>query len=122
MFPLIYIPLWFYSNCLMLALIIKCIVFTFHYGSILINIHVLCAVRHCRIYIPLWFYSNSLSTALCSKIFWIYIPLWFYSNQQTTYRNSLMKYIYIPLWFYSNCFWCLPIRDSPDLHSTMVLF
>ena len=100
----------------------KQILFTFHYGSILIwclpiwNSPVV-------IYIPLWFYSNESPLRIFHKEIFIYIPLWFYSNiclvlsfpasrRFTFHYGSILiasfpvsiksLVIYIPLWFYSN--------------------
>ena len=54
----IYIPLWFYSNLSVPASRSGSIyLFTFHYGSILICLH-LRNTCESKIYIPLWFYSN----------------------------------------------------------------
>ena len=63
---MIYIPLWFYSNCLSRKVMAALTTFTFHYGSILI-FSLSDVLNRGTIYIPLWFYSNetySLSTEL----------------------------------------------------------
>ena len=54
----IYIPLWFYSNTMLILFFLCNFKFTFHYGSILIEIGRLALIGW-LIYIPLWFYSNA---------------------------------------------------------------
>ena len=117
--------------------------FTFHYGSILINdsdygvsvksiyiplwfysnnrfIHIIAGKRF--IYIPLWFYSNTIRNSFRRFFRNIYIPLWFYSNTALCSKFFGRFYIYIPLWFYSNSDVPIGSRGQPNLHSTMVLF
>ncbi len=65
----IYIPLWFYSNC-----IIKVSV---KIGNV--------------IYIPLWFYSNADYYIKLKADSRIYIPLWFYSNLDVILTIYLRK-------------------------------
>ena len=124
---MIYIPLWFYSNINTPAAkittkiftfhygsilinqpsfpCVPCLIFTFHYGSILISEALRSSASYSVIYIPLWFYSNSFPFDLDlvqDKFTFHYgsILIWF-----TEVKNT-MKMIYIPLWFYSNFFRC----------------
>ena len=118
----IYIPLWFYSNTTPPYLLWAAKKFTFHYGSILILIH-LKKFKMTPIYIPLWFYSNynNQLRQFYRDLFTFHYgsilinltnPTALITNRFTFHYGSILIYhinylnsykiIYIPLWFYSN--------------------
>ena len=105
----IYIPLWFYSNLNHKRQKSSCAVFTFHYGSILIQSLPMPHLLQ-LIYIPLWFYSNSITSCCRCTLPVIYIPLWFYSNCVVQIHTTSIICIYIPLWFYSNIYIFFPVK------------
>ena len=96
----IYIPLWFYSNAVKIWQVLFRSIFTFHYGSILIDPEYITDVYD---YVFTFHYGSILINGRVFKAEYvkiIYIPLWFYSNQMS--RTFIEKYL--------------------NLHSTMVLF
>ena len=119
----IYIPLWFYSNCIR-KYRISCEHIYLHSTMVLFKWTINEDLQlENIIYIPLWFYSNIFCCCWYCFICLIYIPLWFYSNwdmeRLQLYKNvftfhygsiqiiihckkQIFMLIYIPLWFYSN--------------------
>ena len=97
--------------------------FTFHYGSILIVTIGIHDTGNFDIYIPLWFYSNTEILIVISDLTLIYIPLWFYSNP-TVLIISVSSF---PIFTFHYGSILIKMRggvfiERRNLHSTMVLF
>ena len=122
--PVIYIPLWFYSNGNMIQNFAPNTEFTFHFGFILTSSVLIINNIANTIYIPLWFYSNILRSSTVV----VYVKFTFHFGFILTARHTFetildnaftfhfgfiltlyplyfwtcLENIYIPLWFYSN--------------------
>ena len=99
---LLYIPIWFYSNLLVIIRYSPAHTFTFQSGSIQINQGKTSVLDSIALYIPIWFYSNFFSAFATFTLIFLYIPIWFYSNPCNICIFKSVFELYIPIWFYSN--------------------
>ena len=98
----LYIPIWFYSNCIAFFSSSICKYFTFQSGSIQIKWSMIICKNYKLLYMPIWFYSNRPLDMFMSEVDTLYIPIWFYSNFLFNFYYAYFFSLYIPIWFYSN--------------------
>ena len=81
---------------------LKLLLFTFQYVSILMSHLAVLLLVHITIYIPICFYFNATTNTENTTIMKIYIPICFYFNHGRPYYFNCLYAIYIPICFYFN--------------------
>ena len=86
----LYIPLWYDSNILIIGWHHHKMIFTFHSGTILILLRNQPSQHLLALYIPLWYDSNQHFSKPLVRVSRLYIPLWYDSNDKSKPMSSFL--------------------------------